>query len=406
LLRNHQNCLAIALVLASTYCESEAQNGLPKIPATGKPVEEPLSLPLEIDQASDPDLRLSEDNTEVGPEILFPERRRLESGLRLRFNPAISMRDGLLIEKSPTIHKTAVDLKSLQIEFSKSITDLSFYTDYDALNSQLNYFFVDWTGLDWTVRTGLAPTIESGSESLHLHSTELFPSVYLERNAPFGGQNALVEFRSKSNELGTVRFQMMQDVLNRDSAQRGYYSLERTQPALAFEWSADFGSLSPMIQFGTYDQNHSNYKSFMVLYRFARFHILYDYLLDARYLFDHSDGTASIDKISRLRMELFYRPWEATEFRASFIDFGVVQGGIDIFANPPLDSTPNYSDNFRSTGLSVTQVLNPQFSLYTAWHSQQARFLDTSTAELNDSDEYEFSQFEIGLFSKLDITTK
>ena len=139
------------------------------------------------------------------------------------------------------------------------------------------------------------------------------------------------------------------------------------------------------------------------MYRYRRFQVLYDYLLDARYLFDHSDRTASIDKISRLRIELYYRPWDSTELRFSFIDFGVIQGGIDIFGNPPIDSSPNYSDNFRSTGLSVTQVLNPQFSIYGAWQAQQARFLDTSTSELNDSDEYMLNSFEIGVFSKLTI---
>ena len=133
--------------------------------------------------------------------------------------------------------------------------------------AQFNWWFTDMVGLGG----GKMLINQGGWDAKRIDYSFLMSSAYTDGDMPFAGDAPAYALMVKAGGAGTVTVQLTDDVTNcpdaaaakgkcsqaRNAGAR--FNDENKQPAWNFEYAGDFGGIKPLLQYGSYDINHSKY---------------------------------------------------------------------------------------------------------------------------------------------------
>jgi|GEM_PF-2241746 len=295
---------------------------------------------------------------------------------------------------------TNLDLK---VDYSSSYVTAE--ADYDFNLNAMKFFEISRAFWDNSVilSFGNIRVAQGGNESAFQSNHDLFLSPYVEQLTPFAQSAPAMQLKLVSESAGSLRMQLLQDVTRREADGPGYYTTARHQPAVAFDWHIVFGKVTPRIQFGSYDSNHSNYKTMGI--RVANKHVAvnYDYIQDLRYRVDNSNNTSSINRVQSMNLSLDLKANQNIILKGKFSDLGVIQGEGDVFGNPPpVEGYVLITDNATvwSVGME-TPILQWNLTPCAHYRVTKVRYLNDDTQNLNDTKDLTSKEYFLGIIMKL-----
>jgi hypothetical protein len=294
---------------------------------------------------------------------------------------------------------------SLDVQLDYRSNGLNAQTKFDLRLHELSYFELSRSFLDnflfFTV--GKIRIAQGGNEYAFQSIHDLFVSPYVEQLTPFARSSPAFELKLAAESAGTLRVQMIQDVIRRELDGPGYYTTEQIQPAFAFDWHIVFGKVTPRIQFGSYDSNHSNYKTMGI--RVANKHVTanYDYIQDLRFRVDRTSNTSSINRVQSMNLSFDLKAHPYLILKGKFSDLGVIQGEGDVFGNPPpVNGYVLVTDNATVWSVGLESPL-PEWKLFPSVHYRETklRYLNENTSNLNDTKDLKVTEYFAGLILTL-----
>jgi hypothetical protein len=260
---------------------------------------------------------------------------------------------------------------------------------------------------NFSIGLGRNKTLIDGFENIYLNNDYVASVIpYLTGKtviAPAVSAN-VIELHYKL--AGLIKLQMTDDTLMvKDATGRksgGYYTEVSKQPAMNLQWIGEFGSLKPLIQYGTYDTNHSNHYSLGFAFKQENILAWVNYATDNQ-VSKNAAGEEETDARSNISFHAEYQIGSYRPFVRGMI-FDVKQDGTDLKANSSAtvkdlageidDNLTNYTAGAFYTGWGES------FKPYLGYVGHQAKFYEDLSAGSAETVSKTQTMIKLGVISK------
>jgi len=248
------------------------------------------------------------------------------------------------------VKTTNIELNDLKVGLAGKLSARSDYDTVLNMNFQnssssthaliekavFNWWFIDMVGL-----TGGVDRINEGGWENKNHGYETmvlspYTAAFLPlQTASHDSDKPVMALNVKAGDAGHVTLQLTDDTVDTSGE---HFSTENKQPAMTLEYMGDFGGIMPLVQFGSYDANHSKYFDLGVGLNMMNMGLYFDFMNDNR---AHKvPGKTLTDNMQTISLDLSYTlPGVAKPFLkyATYNNKqGVTAGDTEAKANPSL----------------------------------------------------------------------
>lgn len=253
--------------------------------------------------------------------------------------------------------------------------------NYGLTSSALNWAWIKYSPNDsLSFLIGREFTNEGGWENFNWLYDTILLNPYVENHMPLGGAGDIAEV---IGTFGNSQFslQLVDDVVdevdeNGNSA--GRHNKSSKQPAWILEYTGNYGNVSPLLQFGQYDLNHSRFVTLGLNLNFDAITAFVDVTFDSR-----STEVGDESKISNhlaITADIFYQ-LQSLKLWAKFASYDVKQPDEDIKGNAtPANGTTSFEDNAQVMGIGAffTSV-DKAFQPYVAFTHKSGKFFEANS---------------------------
>lgn len=158
------------------------------------------------------------------------------------------------------------------------------------------------------------------------------------------------------------------------------------QPALFFEYVGDFGGFKPLLQYGSYDQNHSNIATVGVKYEANQLNVELDYTSHNIGAKGMKTGSTKFENLVSTETNIaFNAAYKVNEWKP-FLHYSIYD--MDQFRNAGVAETKvnsaigKFDDNATTIGLGAEYFLKEKaFRPFFAWIQKSGKFNDKNGKE-------------------------
>lgn len=208
----------------------------------------------------------------------------------------------------------------------------------------VNYAYVDYKLTDMISMTfGKDKVIQGGGWESYASSYDMIiKGDYFGNNLPYSSENdKAISVNFDLGDAGKIRYQLTNDY--------GKGWTKDAQPAHGFEYRGKFAGVEPILQYASYDVNHSNVITVGVKQDTEMYKVAFDVVMESRAKKDAADKEVK-DSLSSYTLAFNYLMGETEPF-VKFSVFDNKQDGTDLEGNTfGYDATtgkvsPKWSDN-------------------------------------------------------------
>ncbi|MEY4631112.1 MAG: hypothetical protein RIQ81_1232 [Pseudomonadota bacterium] len=191
-----------------------------------------------------------------------------------------------------------------------------------------------------------------------------------------------------------VTVQLVNDVMPDDAATADVvegmasYNTTHKQPAAILEYTGEFGGISPIVQYGSYDLNHSKFFDVGLRAKFGATGLTFDYGVTTVAYKSLKDKTASYNNIT-LRAEHDLGSAKPFVWYNSFNRTDKDLGTEEVKTNT---STANWDDNANQISVGAFLPMGANWNPYVAYRMKSGKFENAAGEEKTGS----MSQLAIG----------
>ncbi len=159
----------------------------------------------------------------------------------------------------------------------------------------------------------------------------------------------------------------------RDTETNTSFNTRENSNATTFEWMGNFNGFSPLLQYASYDEGHSNTGTVGLRYKNEKLDVRFDYISDMKY----TNVSSEKDTHTGINLEGYYY-FNDVEAFLLYSTFDKTQNGTDIKRN---DTTAAYDDNKQTMALGGTYLGHGTgFKPYFVYVINSGKFLDTNSS--------------------------
>ena len=322
-------------------------------------------------------------------------------------------------ENKPT-KTTNIGLNELKMGLDGQLTkDASYSILLDFVRASkggiIEYAKFDWWFTDMVGFSGGKLLINQGGWEFKnsIYST-MINSTYVDSNLPLAnagaGNAAAWQVNVKAGGAGAVTLQLTDDVTRPTTDKTGKaisdtkctthancgFNSANKQPAWTLEYAGDFSGIKPLLQFGSYDINHSKYIVVGVGYVGMGLEAYLDYVQDSR-MFQQTVGADDkklTDTITNTSIDLAYTLPNVARPFLKYTMYNVKDAAEDSAGQKDLkyntyatvDSNAGLTDNSTNWALgSSFLMVGNHFRPYVALANQGGKFLKNAKDESTES---------------------
>ena len=261
---------------------------------------------------------------------------------------------------------TQVQAYELRIDvLAKAGEDVSLSANYDLGRNELFRGYLQWSPKEFLrVLIGRDRVNEGGWDNQRRDYDSLLLNPYNLYNSALGGLSELFELQIASELMGEISLQAVRDVQAEplpegvSASQAGLenkrFSERQDGPAFTFSYElSQVPFVSPLLQYGTYDNGHSSFFVLGLKYHFENVVGFFDYISDSRKFRKTYKGLSESEveeeyKHTAFTLELKYDRFKIKPF-FTYVSYDVVQPGEDLPGNDLTDGDfLEFDDNLKA----------------------------------------------------------
>jgi hypothetical protein len=273
--------------------------------------------------------------------------------------------------------------------------------DYAALTVKLTDIF--------SVTAGRSRFLMDGWEYYYLNS-DYVGSVtpFLSGKTAIMPQIAATALEVHAKLAGTVTLQLTDDaVMVKNAAgtraSGGHFTETSKQPAINLQWMGDLGAIKPIVQWGSYDTNHSMHYGLGVAFKQDMLFAWFNYAADNQVRKVTSDKNET-DIRTNISFHAEYQVGDYKPFVRGLL-FDVKQGGTDLKANTAAtakDLSADIDDNLTNYTVGLQYMgWGETFKPYFGYVAHMANFYKDRASGMDDNSSKSQSLIKLGVMSKL-----
>ena len=317
------------------------------------------------------------------PSVSAAEMAAPKVGLAYKFQ-MVNSDDGLNKDADADVPTTTLRTAALRINFSgEGSPGFSYDVEIDGANTGMtNTGIIDHAELHFkrnnaTVTVGNPKGLVFGWRQ-KLDGPMDYTASASAGQTPWGRAEALqVAYGLGAN--GKVTVQAARDVVNCSTTGgvtscAGYTTTENSN-TLALEWQGDFNGIMPLVQYATYDTNHSSTYSLGVRYLKGMADVRLDYITDNRWKRIDADNDGQ-DVRTGINLE-GYLTFGVTEGFFHYSTYNNKDYVVSGATEPEVNSAGTFDDNKTTLALGATwSGLGKSFKPFFVWVSESGQFTD------------------------------
>ncbi|MEZ4741812.1 MAG: hypothetical protein R3B45_05090 [Bdellovibrionota bacterium] len=273
---------------------------------------------------------------------------------------------------------------------------------YSLLDSALGWFIVEIQPFDIiTISLGQDFANQGGWDNFNWLYDTMIISPYTQYHLPFS--ETTHTFEVKFNYMGGFSLQLLDDVIastgtNTESDLR--FNKSNQQPAWILEYTGTFGAVTPLIQYGTYDMNKSNFASIGLNYKNNGIDAYVDYIIDNRTLRAAVDSDTKKKYVhTNIVADLSYSIGAYKPY-IKYLKYDVKQPDNDLKGNDPASDLKLFSDNATHLALGLKyELYHSEIVPYFSYIMRSGTFYKSSDASKTET--RSDTSMHLGLMGKI-----
>ena len=204
----------------------------------------------------------------------------------------------------------------------------------------------------------------------------------------FGRNETSLSFHYSPNSTHNVTVQLVNDVMD-DAAttdvKEAQYNTSHKQPAALLEYTGEFGSIKPMIQYGQYDSNHSSFFNVGARAKFGATAVTFDYGSHSAFQKVGTSDKAAVANNMTLRAE--HEVGSMVPF-VWFNSFNVVDKDVNGGTENKTNTTGDWDDNATQISVgSSFKNFGDNWTPYVAYRMTSGKFMPATTEKTGSEGE-------------------